>query len=248
MLALRKAGAAALLCLGAWSCTTTEVRTAPAPANPQINDPIEPVNRAVYQFNDSIDRAVVGPLANGYERFTPRFMRSGVRNFVDNLATPMWFANEVFQGDWDDAGTAAGRFAINTTIGVGGLFDVATNSAGLEKQSEDLGQTLATYGVESGPYIVLPFAGPTTTRDATGAVGDFFLRPLTWVNFENRAEVRAGIGLAGAIDTRARVASALEQVRDGADPYANLRALYAQARETAIHEDADPYADLPAFE
>lgn len=237
-----------LMCiLLASGCVAIDTRTSPAPSEPRYADPFEPVNRAVYRFNDGFDQAVAAPVSEGYRRITPKFFRDRVRNFSDNLRTPIWAVNNALQLDWEDAGEATGRFLINSTVGLGGLFDPMGAWSGVEKEEEDFGQTLATYGVPPGPYIVLPLAGPTTVRDAAGGVVDFAFAPLTWINFANRDEIRAGLNITSAIDTRTRVESFLEQVRGSAEPYSNLRSVYAQARESAIHEDADFLESLPDF-
>lgn len=245
---LRRLCFALALGLAASACVANKTRTTPPAMQPELNDPFEGVNRKVYQFNDRVDRAVVEPVTSGYRRVTPEFVRDRIRNFADNLRTPVWIVNETLQADFADAGDSTGRFVINTTLGIGGLFDVADRFGYLEQRQEDFGQTLAVYGVPEGPYIIIPFGGPTTLRDAAGSVVDFAFNPLTWINFDGRDATRTGVNIASAVDTRSRVTSFLEQVRDSAEPYSNLRAVYAQAREAAIHEDADPLENLPDFE
>jgi len=229
-------------------CASNSVRTSPPPPDARISDPFEPVNRVTYRINDGLDRVVIGPAASLYKTVIPKFGRDRVRDFTENLNTPIWLINEVLQGDWKDADVAFGRFLMNSTVGLGGLFDPAESLGGLEYQKEDFGQTLAVYGVPKGPYLVLPLAGPLSFRDVTGRAGNFAIAPMTWVNFDGDEEFRTSTGVLGALDTRARVAPAMERVRDAADPYANLRALYVQSRQAAVHEDADPYGDLPEFE
>ena len=232
--------------LGLAGCTHGVRTSAPDPYA-EVNDPFEPLNRSVYAFNDGFDEIVIGPAARTYGRVIPSFGRARIRNFADNLATPVWFFNEVLQGDWRDAEQAGGRFLVNSTVGLLGLFDVASD-AGLEMRREDFGQTLATYKVPSGPYLVLPILGPTTARGLSGRVVDFFAHPLSWTEFDGEEELRSSTAVLGGLDERHRFDSALERVRGAAEPYANLRALYIQSRQTEIHEDGDPYADLPTFE
>lgn len=240
-------GLAALLVV-VGGCASNSVRTSPPSPEARVADPFEPVNRVTYRINDGLDRVVIGPAARLYKAVIPKFGRDRVRDFTENLNTPIWLINEILQGDWADADVAFGRLVMNTTVGLGGLFDPAESLGGLEYQKEDFGQTLAVYGAPRGPYLVLPLAGPVTFRDITGRAGNFAVAPMTWVNFDGDDEFRTSTGVLGALDTRARVAPAMERVRGAADPYANLRALYVQSRQAAIHEDADPYGDLPEFE
>lgn len=226
---------------------TTAVRTAPAPSLPEVSDPFEGANRAVFKFNRAADTVLIAPVSRGYERIVPRPVRRRIRNIADNFRTPIWFANEVLQGDGQDALDAFDRFVINTTFGLGGIFDVA-GAEGIEKREETFGQTLATYRAPSGPYLVLPLLGPSSPRDILGRVGDFHLHPLTYTNFEGDAALRSALRVTGGLDTRVEQDRALQQIYEAADPYIQLRSLYLQRLEADIHEDADPFADLPEFE
>lgn len=244
----RAAGAlvflAALLVMPACA---TKVRTSPPPADPTIADPFEPVNRAIFSFNRKADKAVIEPVAEAYAAAVPRPLRGKVQNLADNLRTPVWAFNEGLQADREDAADSFDRFLINTVFGLGGLFDVAKD-VGIEKTSEDFGQTLATYGVGPGPYLIIPLLGPTNPRDAIGRIGDFGANPLTYATLPADTAVRSGSNVGSALDTRVRADRALQRIYDSADPYAQLRSLYIQRRANEIHEDADPYADLPEFE
>lgn len=213
-----------------------------------IRDPLEPVNRAVFRFNLGLDRIVFRPAARVYRTAVPTYGRRRLRDFFTNLGTPISFANQVLQGDFEEAGVSAARFAINTTAGLAGFYDVAETRADLPHESEDFGQTLARYGAGSGAYLVLPIVGPTSTRDVVGSVADYALDPLTWTQFTGDDAFRISTGLTEGLDRRAQADDVVDSIRNQADPYAYARALWVQSRESAINEDEDPYADLPAFE
>ncbi|MCC5995216.1 MAG: VacJ family lipoprotein [Oceanicaulis sp.] len=143
------------------------------------NDPFEPVNRAVLNFNLAADYAVVGPAARAYGAHTPGFIRTGIGNVLRNLREPAVFANLILQGQPGPAADAAFRFAANTTVGLGGLIDVAGRE-GAPRHEADFGQTLAVWGVGEGPYVVLPFLGPSSVRDTGGRVADRYAHPYNW--------------------------------------------------------------------
>ena len=143
------------------------------------DDPFEGWNRKVFAFNDGLDRWALRPLARAYRTVTPEFVDTGVTNFFSNIGEIGNFANSVLQGKGESAVVAFGRFTFNTVFGLGGIFDVAT-SFDLPEQQEDFGQTLATWGVGSGPYLVMPLLGPSTPRHTTGFLTDGFLLPSPW--------------------------------------------------------------------
>jgi phospholipid-binding lipoprotein MlaA len=208
-------------------------------------DPWEGFNRSVYGFNDAIDRAVVEPTAKGYRAITPGFFRSGVRNFIHNLKSPVIFFNDVLQAEPERAAETLGRFALNTTVGVGGLFDVG-KSAGVEGHDEDFGQTLAVWGFSSGPYLMLPLLGPSTVRDATGRVVDIAIDPITYADFRHDDTARAVRFGADLLTQRTDAIEAIESIRETSlDPYVSTRSAYFQARASAIRngEEADDEQD-----
>jgi phospholipid-binding lipoprotein MlaA len=208
-------------------------------------DPWEPFNRDMYAVHNAVDEAVLEPVARGYRAITPRPVRTGVLNFLRNLRGPVIFANDVLQGEIGRAGTTAGRFAINTTIGIAGIFDPAT-SMGLERHDEDFGQTLAVWGVDSGPYLFIPLFGPSNVRDATGRVVDIVFDPLTWFEGEDIAEIRIARTVTAGIAARELVLEAVDDIRrDSVDPYTTFRSSYDLLRESAI---ANGDADLPDFD
>jgi len=147
------------------------------PAPTEIKDPFEKVNRAVYKFNDTLDRVALKPVAVGYKKVTPTLVRRGVSNFFGNLGDVSVAANSFLQGKFEQGLFDTARVAVNTVIGIGGIFDVATKME-LERHNEDFGQTLGVWGVPEGPYIVLPFFGSQTLRGTAGLLGDSQIEPL----------------------------------------------------------------------
>lgn len=196
-------------------------------------DPWEPYNRRVHRFNMAVDRSVARPLATTYVKVMPQFARTGVRNFFSNLRSPVTMVNQALQGRGDDAWDTLGRFLINTTVGVGGLFDPA--SAGqVPKRSEDFGQTLGVWGWENSRYVELPFFGPRTVRDVVGMGGDMPLSPIRQIDLD-----KTRIGLQGLqlVDTRVQL-MAVDALRDSAlDEYAMTRDAWLQRRSFQIKQD-----------
>jgi len=148
-----------------------------------ISDPIQPYNRAIFDFNDDTYRYVMKPISTGYKKAFPKKVRISIRNFFLNIKMPVRFVNCLLQGKIEGASTEMARFIINTTIGLGGIFDPAKSQFHLERQDEDFGQTLAKYKLKSGPYIEWPFLGPSTVRDTIGYVGDTILNPVSFLVF-----------------------------------------------------------------
>jgi phospholipid-binding lipoprotein MlaA len=148
----------------------------------EANDPLEPMNRYFFDLNNFADEILMKPLAGWYYIALPNFAQDGIRNAVNNVRTPVILANDLFQGEFERAGTTFGRFLVNSTMGLGGLFDVA-EKMGLERHDEDFGQTMAVAGVNEGPYLVLPLIGPSNPRDAFGKIVDAFLDPMTYLTF-----------------------------------------------------------------
>ena len=151
----------------------------PARAQSGDDDPLEPMNRVFFEFNRIMDGLLLEPLARIYRGVTPQFFRDAVTNFLDNLNTPVVLANDILQGEPYRAERTLGRFILNTIMGVGGLVDVGGLLGMPERHSEDFGQTLAVYGVGSGPYLMLPLLGPSNVRDTVGQVVDLAFDPLT---------------------------------------------------------------------
>ena len=201
-----------------------------------VYDPFEGFNRRMYAFNDGLDRRFITPVIRGYRFVVPRFGRNRIRDFIDNLKTPVWFVNETLQGDFGGAGTQAARFGLNTTIGLAGFYDFADAQVGLTKHDEDFGQTLAVYSVDNGPYLVLPFLGPSTARDLTGTAVDTVFDPFTWSQFPGDTALRLSTTGADIVDIRERADGAVEIIRGGIDPYVEARTLYIQSRNARLAE------------
>jgi phospholipid-binding lipoprotein MlaA len=194
------------------------------------NDPIEPFNRAMFQLNYGLDTVVVRPVTQGYRYVMPDQGRRMVSNAVNNLYTPVVFANSVLQGDIYNSFATFWRFAINSTFGVFGLFDAATE-VGLTNRTTDLGETFAFYGADTGPYLVLPLMGPTNVRDALGRAGDTFASPLTYADDWVRG---VGIGVT-VVDARSRNMKVLDDIyATSLDPYATMRSGFTQRRADTV--------------
>jgi phospholipid-binding lipoprotein MlaA len=218
--------AASCLLLG--GCASSEHRVK--------SDPWEPMNRSIYKFNDAVDRAALKPAAKAYVKVTPKPVRTGVGNFFTNLSTPTTIVNSLLQGEFVGAGQDTLRFLINTTLGWGGVLDVASG-ASLPMHNEDSGQTLGRWGVPAGPYLVLPFLGPASLRDAPARVADDFTRPLRWYNSD---ATRWGSLALSILDTRARFLPLEETLKQTYDPYAFIRDAYLQQRQFQVYDGNPP--------
>jgi phospholipid-binding lipoprotein MlaA len=211
-------------------------------------DPWEGFNRAMFGVHRAVDNAVLEPVARGYRAITPRPVRGGVRNFLRNLNAPVIFANDLLQGEFKRAGSTAGRFAINSTVGIAGILDPAT-SIGLERHDEDFGQTLAVWGVPSGPYLFLPLLGPSNIRDSAGRGVDIALDPITWSDFDEIDTFRASRTVLGAISAREGLLDPIDAIEaQGGDLYITYRSAYEVSREAAIQNGRTDVQDLPDFE
>lgn len=199
------------------------------------NDPWEPANRKFYAFNDVLDQAVLGPVANLYLKL-PGGLRNSIHNFLDNAAYPGTVLNQLLQGKFEPAMEGTARFVFNTTLGIGGLFDVSTGF-GLERKEEDFGQTLAVWGMNEGNYIHYPLLGPNSVRDTPGIVVDALTDVLTYV-------AALPLALLEIVDTRANLAGAAK-IRDETafDPYVFTREAYRQRRTYLVY-DGNPPLDV----
>jgi phospholipid-binding lipoprotein MlaA len=201
-------------------------------------DPFERVNRAVFSFNEAADQYVIKPIAEGYKFVLPEFVRTGVTNFFSNINDVLIGANNLLQGKPDSAASDIGRFFINSTVGILGLFDVATDM-GLDKNREDFGQTLGVWGFNDGPYVVLPFFGPSNVRDTVGFVVDVETDFMINTNKLNSDE-KIAINSLRIINRRADLLDAGQLLEDAAfDKYSFLRDGYLQRRRNQIY-DGDP--------
>jgi phospholipid-binding lipoprotein MlaA len=208
----------------------TACATLPKDSQRSPRDPWERMNRTTYKFNDALDRAIVKPVAKGYVKVTPQPVRTGVTNFFDNLETPITMVNDLLQWQVKAFFNDTARLVVNTTLGIGGLFDPATR-AGLDKNDRDFGQTLGVWGVKSGPYVVLPVLGPSDVRDAFGRIPDDYSNPRHYI--KNNWVAWGMWGVRG-IDTRSRLLYADTIVQSAYDPYAFVRNAYLQHRDFKV--------------
>jgi phospholipid-binding lipoprotein MlaA len=208
---------------------------------PNPRDPYEGFNRKVFAFNESVDKAVLKPVAKGYEKVLPQFARSSVTHFFDNLGMVVTTFNDAVQLKGQKVPVDIARFLTNLTFGIFGLIDVATELQ-IEKRNEDFGQSLGYWGVGSGPYIVLPFFGPSTVRDGPGLAVDFFVSPYYY--WEDESGVSWGLVAVNTVNTRANLLKA-EKILDvtGVERYAFLRDAYLQRREVLIHDGNPPVSN-----
>jgi len=204
--------------------------------NGDPGDPYEATNRKIYNFNDSIDRNVLQPVARGYVNVTPKPVRNGVTNFFDNVGSLNIIMNDLLQGKAGQFFSDSGRFVVNSTLGLGGLFDPA-KKMGLEAHDEDLGQTFGVWGAGEGAYLNIPLAGPSSFRDAPGFVSAMLLNPLTYLN----PIITVPLNVVNAVNLRANLLEA-SNIRDQAalDPYTFVREAYRQQREFKIYDGNPP--------
>jgi len=198
-----------------------------------ISDPFEPINRGMFWFNDKLYFYLIKPVARVY-RIVPQRARTSVSNFFSNIFTPIRFVNSLLQLKFEDAGTELGRLLINSTIGIGGLFDPAKNWYGLKKKDEDFGQTLGSYGVGHGFYLVLPLIGPTSLRDGIGlGLDTYYLNPLYLDDLEDR-DTYTLVAL-DKINSLSLDKDTYEAIKkDSLDPYTFIRESYSQHREGKV--------------
>ncbi|MBR9814257.1 VacJ family lipoprotein [bacterium] len=204
------------------------------------SDPLEGVNRGVYAFNSTADKYVVRPVAKGYVAVTPGFVRKGVTNFFANLGYPLTIVNQFLQGKPVEGVSDTGRFLVNSTLGIAGLFDPAS-ALGLQAHEEDFGQTFGKWGVGQGWYLMLPFLGPSTNRDFTGRLVGSPLNPTFYVD---EPEVVFGLNVLDIINTRALLLSTDRLVRQAYDPYVFVRDAYLQTRRAAVYDGNPPREDF----
>ncbi|MFJ5445947.1 VacJ family lipoprotein [Methylobacillus methanolivorans] len=205
-------------------------------------DPLEGFNRGVYKFNDTADKAVLKPIAGAYKAVLPSPIRTGVNNFFTNLGTFTSLINNILQLELGKAMDNAGRLVINSTIGIGGLIDVASMD-GVPRHKADFGQTLGKWGVGSGAYLVLPFVGPSTIRDTAGLTVDtLYFDPI---QYTNHVRIRNQLRMLSFVDLRSQYLPASDLVDDAAlDPYIFMREAYLQRRDIAVHGKATQYDDF----
>ena len=229
-----------LLNLGLTACAALPNGAKPAP-----RDRFERFNRSIYKFNTVLDHAVLRPVARAYVKALPRPVRTSINNFTTNLAYPTTVANDFFQGKIADGVSDAARIVVNTTIGIGGLFDPASHM-GLDRHTQDFGLTLGRWGVPSGPFLELPVFGPSTVRDTVGLGPDYLLTyEIVSRNLITNNWVSGGLFVVSQIDRRSQLLD-LDKVLDSAyDPYAFQRNAYLQRRDYLLHGDESPEQMFP---
>lgn len=215
------------------------------------NDSLESYNRAVFKFNYQVDKYVLKPIAEGYRDITSESVRNRVNSFLSNIKEPLYAGNHLLQGNFKQAGIEVYRFAINTTLGIGGLFDVA-EGWGFPKQKTNVDETLATWCVPDGPYFMLPFIGPSTPRAATGLVAETVFDPVYWATY-NDANVRDKITYTywgvKAIATREQALDLLNELERGSvDFYSTMRSAYLQNRKDMGCRSTDDNAQTYDFD
>jgi phospholipid-binding lipoprotein MlaA len=252
LLHLAFSGLLLLLAVAAAGCAGTAAPSGDqaAAAEEDFNDPLEDVNRAIFDFNQTVDRNVLVPVAKAYRTVLSDPLRDSVRDFLVNLRAPLIFANDTLQGDFKRAGDTAARFVINSTIGMAGLVDVA-GRWGIPYHEQDLGLTFGTWGIPEGPYLIIPVLGPSNIRDAAGQAAEGFGDPwnllvtgnpwtLYWIPF-----VRGGVS---GIDQRSRYIESLADIeRTSLDYYATIRSLYRQRRAALIRHEQENLPPNPRF-
>ena len=211
-------------------CACATLAVLPAVAGAADSDPWESFNRPVFRFNDTLDTYALKPLAQGYQTVTPQFLEDGVHNVFRNVGDVGNLANNLLQGKVHDAGVDTGRLIFNTTFGVLGFFDVASEM-GLQRSDEDFGQTLGAWGLGSGPYLVLPLLGPSSLRDAPAKIPDGYLAPYPYIDHVPTRNIIRGVNV---IDARANLLSAEKMV--SGDKYIFIRNAYLENREFRVKD------------
>jgi phospholipid-binding lipoprotein MlaA len=241
-----------LKCLAAASMVAGLAACAAVPEDPEdraefqaTNDPLEPMNREIFDFNMTLDEYIMKPVAKAYRANVPDAAQRSIHNFVGNMKSPLIFANDVLQGEADRGAQTMIRFMVNTTVGIGGLFDVVADTNGPRHHDEDFGQTMAVWGVPDGPYLMLPLLGPSNPRDTAGTGVEWFADPTdialyrgvgTWATW-----TRSGVQV---VDERTLLLDPLEELKRGSlDFYAAIRSVYRQKRANDIANK-----DLPLSE
>ncbi len=215
-----------------------EIRAQEEESDVQISDPWEPFNQKMFTFNLKVDEYALRPVAKAYDAILPDAAQRGVGRFFRNLGVVERFANNLFQGKFPRAGQEVGRFLVNTTMGCAGFLDVADSVFGWQEHPEDFGQTLAVYGVANGPYLVLPFLGPSTVRDITGAAVDGALNPMNYfLSTLQVFAIKGGIQVASVVNFRSMNLDLFENIQSSSvDMYGAVQDGYVQRREQLIKE------------
>jgi phospholipid-binding lipoprotein MlaA len=243
LLATVAAGALSVIAVSA-SAQTVEGQGAAG----AIRDPFEGINRRLFAQEEALDHRLVRPTAMTYRRVLPKWVRGLIADALSNLKEPTVAVNDALQGHGAKAARTVTRFVVNTTIGVAGSVDVA-RTIGLPRRTNDFGLTMARYGVGAGPYLFLPFVGPTSLRDSFGGIVSMALNPLSYVTFPGLEEIRASAAVAGSLDTRVAAEAELRTLRAAAiDPYASVRAYWTESRAAQVRGGVIDVEALPTFD
>ncbi|MFN0023561.1 MAG: VacJ family lipoprotein [Parvularculaceae bacterium] len=211
-------------------------------------DPWQGFNRNIFAANNVVDDVLFVPAAKGYRAVTPKAGRRGIRRFLSNLGAPSVFVNDLLQGEFSRAGDTLSRFVINSTIGAGGFADPAAQM-GIEGHNEDFGQTLAVWGVASGPYLVLPLLGPSSPRDAFGTIVETGLNPLTYARTPPANIARLSLAGTTLVSAREQFIEPLAEIEASSlDYYSSFRSFYTQSRTREINNGVTNYDALPTFD
>lgn len=211
----------------------------------EVYDPLEPINRGIFWFNDKFDVYLLEPVARGYDKVMPDTVQDSVGNFFENIRYPSYLVSDIIQLKFNQVGQHTARFLINTTLGLAGLFDVATEM-GVKEHDEDFGVALAYHGVPAGPYLVIPFIGPSNLRDGIGLIADGFLSPVYYVgetDVDSSTEwvIVAGTKALQVVDTRANLFDAIETAKESSlDYYLFMQSAYYQYRRGVIYDGHPP--------
>jgi phospholipid-binding lipoprotein MlaA len=204
------------------------------PLTLEENDPFEPLNRLTFGLNLGLDMIIIEPLAMIYVELLPEYVRDRIGYVLRNLGEPVVFVNNILQGEFEDARVTLGRFFLNSTFGVVGIFDVSTDW-GFPYKKTDLGLTFASWGVESGPYLILPILGPSSARDGWGRLGDFFMDPINMYGYALHSGTRTGVQI---LDVKTDTIDFLRNLREhSVDYYAAIRSWYAERRKSLIEKE-----------
>jgi phospholipid-binding lipoprotein MlaA len=222
---------AVVLCAG---CATTG-----STANDGVNDPFERANRAVFSFNRAADRYVLRPVATGYHNITPDPLERSISKFFVNWSSPIVIVSDLLQGKFKQAGSDTARFLVNSTLGVLGFFDPATHM-GLEYHEEDFGQAFGRWGIDTGPYVMVPFFGPFTLRDGIGRI---FEIPIEGINQIDHDRTETSVALFYYVDKRTRLLAGDDALDNAFDPYIFLRDAYLQRREYLLYDGDPPFPE-----
>ena len=217
----------------------------PGSAPDAIHDPYEAQNRKIHAFNKGVDTAVLRPVARGYGKVANDDLKTVIGNVATNLSTPNYMVNNLLQGDLGGFGRNLYRVVINSTLGIGGLFDPASEISKIDVVDADFGMTLAQWGAPEGAYVELPLLGPATERDAIGRIVDLFTNPLSYTIAGPERHVGTASQVLDRIGDRDRFGDTIDSVLyDSADSYAQTRLIYLQSRRFALGQDGqDPYSD-----